>query len=80
MPRSDWRNIANGSEIPRENYSDQPYVVITRDGNWLCVLTTGIGKEGAAASTLFPPSAATKAKPGQSRWISNRRTAQRHRG
>src|SRR5271154_4112812 len=42
----DWRNIPNGWPIPRENYSDQPYLVITRDGHWLCVLTTGKGVEG----------------------------------
>ncbi len=43
---SDPRNVVNGFQIPRENYSDQPYVVITNDGNWLCVLTTGRGTEG----------------------------------
>lgn len=42
----DWRHIANGCEIPSENYSDQPYVVKTDDGAWLCVLTTGQGMEG----------------------------------
>lgn len=45
-PGSDPRNIRNGWPIPREGYSDQPYIVITRDGNWLCVLTTGSGVEG----------------------------------
>jgi hypothetical protein len=48
----DWRNIVTGCEIPRENYSDQPYVVITKDGNWLCVLTTGKGGEGASAQHI----------------------------
>lgn len=43
----DRRDIVNGSDIPRERYSDQPYIVITKDGNWLCVLTTGSGIEGA---------------------------------
>jgi hypothetical protein len=43
---SDWRNIQTGSRIPNEKYADQPYVVITNDGNWLCVLTTGKGIEG----------------------------------
>ena len=43
---SDGRNIRTGYEIPSENYADQPYVVITRDGNWLCTLTTGGGREG----------------------------------
>jgi hypothetical protein len=42
----DWRNIQSGYEIPSENYVDQPYVVVTRDGNWLCTLTTGAGREG----------------------------------
>ncbi len=32
----DWRDIRNGRPIPDEGYCDQPYVVITRDGNWLC--------------------------------------------
>lgn len=42
----DPRHIATGHEIPDEGYCDQPYVVITRDGHWLCVLTTGAGIEG----------------------------------
>lgn len=45
---SDPRNLANGSIIPDEGYSDQPYVVITNEGHWLCVLTTGKGVEGEA--------------------------------
>lgn len=45
-PLPDPRNIATGLIIPDEGYSDQPYVVITRDGNWLCVMTTGKGVEG----------------------------------
>ena len=49
----DPRNIADGWDIPRENYSDQPYVVITKDGNWLCVLTTGIGVEGNAGQHII---------------------------
>jgi len=42
----DRRNITTGSIIPDEGYSDQPYVVKTADGAWLCVLTTGKGVEG----------------------------------
>ena len=42
----DWRNIKNGWEIPTESYSDQPYVVKTDDGAWLCAVTTGAGHEG----------------------------------
>jgi len=43
----DRRNIRTGWEIPTETYADQPYVVKTDDGAWLCVLTTGSGREGA---------------------------------
>jgi hypothetical protein len=43
----DARNIRTGHEIPTEYYSDQPYIVKTDDGAWLCVLTTGSGVEGA---------------------------------
>ena len=41
----DRRNIVAGYLIPKEGYCDQPYVVVTKDGNWLCLLTTGPGKE-----------------------------------
>ncbi len=42
----DWRNIDNAlSVIPDENYADQPYVVIAKNGDWVCVLTTGPGTE-----------------------------------
>jgi hypothetical protein len=44
---ADPRHIANGWEIPSEGYADQPYVVKTDDGAWLCVMTTGKGVEGA---------------------------------
>ncbi|MBL8992545.1 MAG: exo-alpha-sialidase, partial [Spirochaetia bacterium] len=42
----DPRQIQTGSEIPSEGYCDQPYVVITDDGHWLCTMTTGHGEEG----------------------------------
>jgi hypothetical protein len=47
MQKTDWRNIVNGLEIPTVSYSDQPYVVKTDDGAWLCCVTTGSGHEGA---------------------------------
>ncbi len=43
----DPRNIVTGSVIPDEFYADQPYIVKTHDGAWLCVITTGPGAEGA---------------------------------
>ena len=42
----DARNITTGYSIPGQGYCDQPYVVITRNGDWLCTLTTGAGHEG----------------------------------
>lgn len=45
--QDDPRNIRNGHEIPREHYCDQPYVVQTDDGAWLCCMTTARGEEGA---------------------------------
>ena len=42
----DRRNIAIGHLIPKEGYVDQPYVVVTKSGKWVCVLTTGAGVEG----------------------------------
>jgi len=42
----DPRNIRSGSVIPDEGYCDQPYVVITKQGHWLCTFTTGKGREG----------------------------------
>ncbi len=44
---TDFRNIVNGLIIPTESYSDQPYIVKTDDGVWLCCVTTGPGHEGA---------------------------------
>jgi len=43
---ADPRNIANGLRIPGEGYVDQPYVVVTSNGTWVCTLTTGKGLEG----------------------------------
>jgi hypothetical protein len=49
---SDDRNIKNGNLIPDENYSDQPYILKTDDGAWLCVITTGHGKEGVSGQHI----------------------------
>lgn len=45
-PPGDPRNIRTGRTIPDEGYCDQPYIVVTRDGHWLCTMTTGRGVEG----------------------------------
>jgi hypothetical protein len=43
---SDPRHVTQGFEIPTVAYADQPYVVKTDDGAWLCCVTTGPGHEG----------------------------------
>lgn len=48
----DFRNISTGKPIPREQYTDQPYVVIADNGAWVCVLTTAKGVEGAAGEHI----------------------------
>jgi hypothetical protein len=49
----DRRNIKTGWEIPTESYSDQPYIVRTDDGAWLCVITTGAGREGQSGQHVI---------------------------
>ena len=49
----DPRLITTGLEIPSRGYADQPYVVQTDDGGWLCVMTTGSGKEGDPGQTVM---------------------------
>ena len=43
----DPRDIRAGAVLPDQSYCDQPYVVRTRDGAWLCVMTTGSKHEGS---------------------------------
>jgi Concanavalin A-like lectin/glucanases superfamily/BNR/Asp-box repeat len=50
--KPDSRNITGGRLIPSEGYCDQPYVIKTDDGAWLCVMTTGRGKEGQRGQHL----------------------------
>ncbi|NUN98526.1 MAG: exo-alpha-sialidase [Candidatus Omnitrophica bacterium] len=44
--------IETGYKIPSKGYCDQPYVVKTRDRAWLCVMTTGAGREGATGQHI----------------------------
>lgn len=52
-PIPDARHIRNGWEIPSVSYADQPYIVQTDDGAWLCVITTGVGAEGASGQHVI---------------------------
>lgn len=58
----DLRNICTGHEIPDENYCDQPYVVVTKDGNWLCTLTTGPGHESHGGQHVVATISADKGR------------------
>lgn len=62
----DPRNIANGFEIPSEGYCDQPYILKTHDGAWLCVMTTGKGEEGEGGQHIV----STKSKDHGKTWSS----------
>ncbi|MFV1963820.1 MAG: exo-alpha-sialidase [Pirellulaceae bacterium] len=44
---ADWRAFDAGHRIFSSGYIDQPYVVVLQDKSWLCVFTTGAGREGA---------------------------------
>ncbi|HEY0074251.1 MAG TPA: exo-alpha-sialidase [Abditibacteriaceae bacterium] len=60
--QNDPRNIRNGLEIPREHYCDQPYVVQTDDGAWLCCMTTARGEEGAQTQHIVSVRSKDKGK------------------
>ena len=41
--KPDWRAFDSGHRIYSSGYIDQPYVVVLKDGTWVCVFTTGAG-------------------------------------
>ena len=65
---SDWRDISEGHLIPTPGmkYVDQPYVVHTDDGSWLCILTVGTLGETIGGSVNF--SAATTSEDKGKTW------------
>ncbi|RRB02153.1 sialidase family protein [Larkinella rosea] len=64
----DARDLKTGTVIPDETYSDQPYIVKTNDGAWLCVLTTGTGHEGASGQHIISQRSLDQGKT----WIDKR--------
>lgn len=52
LAAADPRNIRNGLPIPAKNYCDQPYVAVTSNGEWVVVLTTGVGEEGSVGQQV----------------------------
>ena len=59
---ADWRHIANGRKIPSEGYCDQPFVTRTDDGAWLCIMTTGGGREGESGQHVVSLRSADQGK------------------
>lgn len=49
----DPRHLRNGLPIPGQKYCDQPYIVRTDDGAWLCVMTAGVGAEGDPGQNIL---------------------------
>jgi len=58
----DWRNVETGTVIPSISYADQPYIAVTPKGHWVCVLTTGQGKEGARGQHIAASTSTDKGK------------------
>jgi len=52
QPVPDWRHLSHGRVIPGGRYCDQPYIVRTDDGAWLCVMTTADGAEGSSSQRV----------------------------
>lgn len=46
VDQPDLRHFDAGVQIPSEHYCDQPHLIKTDDGAWLCAITTGSGEEG----------------------------------
>lgn len=58
----DWRLISNGQKIYEHGYCDQPYVVVTDDGTWVCTFTTSPGVEGDKIQYIVSTSSSDKGK------------------
>lgn len=41
----DFRDFNKADKIPSKNYCDQPYIAKLENGEWICMMTTGPGKE-----------------------------------
>ena len=58
----DSRNIEQGFPIPNESYCDQPYILVLKDGTWLCTLTTGEGHEGSRGQHIVATRSSDRGK------------------
>lgn len=53
LPFVDLRHVDHGLPIGQHGYADQPNLVKTNDGAWLCVMTVGAGEEGQAGQHII---------------------------
>ena len=58
----DERNILNGLPIASYTYADQPYAVVNRKGEWVCVVTTGRKPEGSRGQFVISTVSADRGK------------------
>ena len=58
----DWRLISNGQKIYEHGYCDQPYIVTTSDGTWVCTFTTSPGQEGDNIQYIVATSSSDQGK------------------
>lgn len=49
----DFRNIVTGHPIRNDRYIDQPYIVVTQDGTWVCIATVCDTREGAPGQHII---------------------------
>ncbi len=59
---NDWRLISNGQKIYEHGYCDQPYIVTTTDGTWICTFTTSPGREGDEIQYIVSSSSTDRGK------------------
>ncbi len=59
---TDWRLISNGQKIYEHGYCDQPYIVTTSDGAWVCAFTTAPGHEGSKVQYIVSTCSFDKGK------------------
>ncbi len=59
---TDFRNISTGTPIREDGYIDQPYIVVTIDGLWVCVATVCDTREGAPGQHVISCRSTDKGK------------------
>ena len=61
----DWRNIKEGfiiHDYHKSGYCDAPYIVINKNGNWVCVMTVNSCPEGSSGQHIISKTSFDKGK------------------